>query len=288
LALHTWVNVMPGWMGDYPPGDPNQLYIRHPQWFWYDQHGKRQPLEWYSNLNPCWPEVRQYLVSVFQEIVQNYPVDGLHLDYIRFPRDKCPAGSDYPRDARTLALYRQETGKRPDQDKAAWIRWRTDQVTALVGDIHRMMKRVRPSARLTAACHPMLEQTRNLYHQDGLTWLRGNLVDLVFLMNYTPHTKLYQASQETWQKAAAGRPVAPGIAVSIPPDRPDQANLDQLALARQWGNGFALFSNNALFGPSNEDRRRLRAILPLLLTMQQEAKPRLAALDTGPPPRNPL
>jgi len=279
LALHAWVNVMPGWQGDHPPSDPHQLYNKHPEWFWYDQHGKRQPLRWYSSLNPCLPEVRHYLVRVFEEIVQRYPVDGLHLDYIRFPREECPSGSDYPRDRRTLALYRSATGKMPDQDVTAWTQWRTEQVTQLVRDIRRMTKRVRPGLKLTAACAPVLKRARTVYCQDGLSWLRSDLVDLVFLMNYTADTKLYRARQTTWQRAAGSRPVAPGIAINIPANRSDRANFDQLELARAWGQGFALFSNHALLGVSSQNRRRLAAILPLLKSMQKRRCKQLAASD---------
>jgi uncharacterized lipoprotein YddW (UPF0748 family) len=115
LALHAWVNVMPAWSGDGPPPIRNQLYHTRPHWFWYDATGKRQPIthrvgdrtrNWYVSLNPCLPEVRQYLVAVMREIVANYPVDGLHLDYIRFPNEAVVPGEqvpDYPRDRRTLA-----------------------------------------------------------------------------------------------------------------------------------------------------------------------------------------
>ena len=83
LALHAWVNVMPGWRGPRPPADRKQLYRARPEWFLKDQHGKRQPLDsdFYVSLNPCLPEVRDYLVKVFADIMRRYPVDGLHLDW---------------------------------------------------------------------------------------------------------------------------------------------------------------------------------------------------------------
>ncbi len=54
------------------------------------------------------------------EIVKRYPVDGLHLDYIRFPNEwnsSYPKGAkvpDYPRDGRTLSLFRKATGQTPE------------------------------------------------------------------------------------------------------------------------------------------------------------------------------
>jgi len=86
LSLHAWVNVMPGWFGKEAPRHTRQLYNARPEWFWYDASGRRQPLGWYCSLNPCYPEVRRYLTDVVEEIASRYPVDGLHLDYIRLDR----------------------------------------------------------------------------------------------------------------------------------------------------------------------------------------------------------
>ena len=38
-------------------------------------------------LSPNHPEVNNYLSLVFKEVIDNYNIDGLHLDYIRFQSD---------------------------------------------------------------------------------------------------------------------------------------------------------------------------------------------------------
>jgi len=271
LALHAWVNVMPGWRGPRPPADRKQLYHARPEWFLKDQHGKRQPLDsgFYVSLNPCLPEVRDYLVRVFSDILRRYPVDGLHLDYIRFPIEESPKGSDYPHDRRTLRLYRSATRKRPGDDAGAWTRWRTAQVTRLVRDIRQMMRRVRPRARLTAACGPHLEKWGGRFHQDGPTWLRGNLVDLVFVMNYTPDPGTFRKRQEAWFRAAPGKWIAAGLGVYL--HSSDQAAIEQLRLADRWGHGFGIFSSSSLFSDEPRSRRRLGAIRPMLRELDNKA-----------------
>lgn len=270
LALHAWVNVMPAWRGERPPNDSRQLYHAHPEWFWYDQHGRRQPLsDFYVSINPCLPEVRAYLVEVFREIVQNYSVDGLHLDYIRFPTDRCPKGSDYPHDARTLALYRQTTGRRPRDDAARWSNWRAEQVTQLVREIREMVGQVRPSAKLTATCGPNIDESRRYHFQDGPAWVRQGLLDRVFVMNYSADTRTFRLRQEAWQRAVGGRALAVGIGLYL--HDADRISIDQLALARQWGGGFGLFSANCLFDDGPRSARRLQAIGPELLRMRPAA-----------------
>ena len=281
LSLHAWVNVMPAWQGPGPPEDPKQLYNAHGDWFWYDQEGRREPIpsDFYVSLNPCLPKVRDYLVSVFEEIVSRYPVDGLHMDYIRFPVDKKPEDIDYPHDEKTLALYKRATGKGPTDDAEAWSQWRRDQVTRLVGDVRRMVKRVRPRALLSAACTWNLDRALNSYLQDGVGWLRGDLIDLVFLMNYTADVGAFKSQQEAWQREAGKRPVVPGLGIYKHDD--PQTSIDQLALTERWGYGFALFSDRVLF--NDESRSRLDALRPHLLEMRGRARATVRAGGRRPP-----
>jgi uncharacterized lipoprotein YddW (UPF0748 family) len=216
LTLHAWVNVMPGWRGIKAPSIPEQLYNQRPEWFWYDQKGRRQPLvdKFYVSLNPCLPEVRAYLVSVFREIVTNYDIDALHMDYVRFPNEPpvIPAGSglDYPRDARTLALYQEATGKAPDDDTAAWNQWRTQQVTRLVEDIRVMMGEIRPAAMLTASLGT--DRKASLAHfRDDAGWVNAGLIDIAFPMDYKPDVEKFVAGMRPWLPQRERVTVVPGL-----------------------------------------------------------------------------
>ncbi|MBI4579561.1 MAG: family 10 glycosylhydrolase [Planctomycetes bacterium] len=263
MALHAWMNVMPAWRGDRPPTNPRQLYNAHPEWFWYDPQGHRQPLgEFYLSLNPCLPDVRQYLAALSREIITRYPVDGLHLDYIRFPMDEVRKGVDYPYDRHTLALYREATGLRPQDNTAAWNRWRTEQVTGLVREIRAMHKQARPNLLLTAACGPDLVEFKQRYFQDGAAWLRVGLVDAVFVMNYNTSTAAFRKRQDAWRQAAGGRMVVAGIGEYMHKD--DQTTTEQLRLAKQWARGFALFSYQSLFTGEPAKQRRLAALGALI------------------------
>lgn len=280
LALHGWINVIPAWRGDTPPPDTRHIYYQQPDWFWYDQHGQRQPLGWYVSLNPCLPEVRKYLVEICREIVTNYPVDGLHLDYIRFPTDQDPKGRDYPYDSKTLALYKRATGKRPQDGAWSWNKWRTDQVTQLVREIRQMMRHKAPTVKLTAACTPDLDEARKYRFQDAPSWVREGLIDRAFVMNYSAKTQAFRQRQEAWRREAGGRLVAAGIGAYL--HATPQTTLDQLALAENWGDGFGLFSNNALLTSTPQAQQHLQAIRPTLLMMRDRA----LARNRKAPPRD--
>ncbi|NNE35947.1 MAG: family 10 glycosylhydrolase, partial [Rhodothermales bacterium] len=93
LELHAWVNVLPAWRETVaPPDSVGQLWTTNREWFMQNAGGEVMwPQDWwtywYAFLDPGVPEVKQHLHDVFLEIVDNYPVDGLHYDYVRYPSE---------------------------------------------------------------------------------------------------------------------------------------------------------------------------------------------------------
>lgn len=250
MQLHAWVNVMPGWRGKAPPTDPRQLYNARPDWFWRDAHGRREPLGWYNSLNPCYPEVRDYLVSVMHDIVRRYPVDGLHLDYIRFPNEwndaygRAATVPDYPRDPRTLALFRRATGRTPDQAPDLWNQWRTDQVTLLVKDIRAMVRRTKPGVWLTAAVGADPREAKHRHFQDAPRWMDQGLVDAVYPMNYDSNMQNYARQLALWTGHRARVPVVVGVMFD---KRNERTVAEQVDRARRTTVHFAAFAYNSLF-----------------------------------------
>lgn len=254
MRLVAWVNVVPAWWGPTPPTDPNQVYNKHPEWMWYDQKGKRQALseKFYVSLNPCLPEVRAHIVAVVNEIVSNYALDGLHLDYMRFPNEApaTPAGTDidYPRDAKTLALFAAATKRTPEQDPAGWDRWRTAQVTELVRQIRAKVRAVKPAIELSSAVGVKRESALT-HHQDAYTWLAQDLVDAVYPMNYTGDSKLFVTRCDGWNRAVPGERIVQGI--MFDKAKPDALRV-QVEAALELSQGFAIFAYSSLFPSPND------------------------------------
>ncbi|MHC4077861.1 MAG: glycoside hydrolase family 10 protein [Planctomycetota bacterium] len=297
LGLHAWVNVMPAWRGPGEPADPNQLYHKRPEWFWYDAQGTRQPLvhqvgdrrrAWYVSVNPCLPEVRAYLVEVFREIVQNYDVDGLHLDYIRFPCEPVVKGEripDYPRDKQTLALFKPETGLAPAENKEAWNRWRTAKVTRLVADIHDMMRQTRPDATLSAAVGTNRKRSLK-YHRDAKHWVEQRIVDTVFPMNYKPSLEAFAEGLTMWTPPGGDVTLVPGLWIDrkLSVEQGIAVARQQIQAAVEQTGSFCLFTYNSLFDSAADNRvssetrskrQRQRALrraelLPLIRGLSQD------------------
>ncbi|MBN1153766.1 family 10 glycosylhydrolase [candidate division KSB1 bacterium] len=77
LEIHAWFNVFEA--RDRIAGSPSH---EHPEWICRDQSGI--PMTSSISISPGLAEVRDYLVKVAMEIVRNYDIDGLHLDYVRW------------------------------------------------------------------------------------------------------------------------------------------------------------------------------------------------------------
>ncbi|MDP6539237.1 MAG: family 10 glycosylhydrolase [Planctomycetota bacterium] len=268
VALHAWVNVVPAWWGPDPPTDRAHVVHTHPEWLWFDAQGRRQAFSprFYVSLNPCLPEVREYLVAVLAELLEEYAVDGLHLDYIRFPNEP-PAqrpDQDFPRDVRTLALYREATGLAPDEDPGAWDGWRAEQVTELVRAIAGARDRVRPDAELSAAVGAEAEAALS-HHQDWRRWIAEGLLERVFPMNYTADPARFERRMEAWSAFADRVSVVMGLrAGSVAPE----VLIERMRWAERSMAGFGVFmyadfhdSQNTVIDVQTPERSRERAAL---------------------------
>lgn len=272
IALHAWINAVPGWRGDTAPPDtvPPQHWNARPGWFLHDAQLKRQPLQpnYYVALNPCLPQVREHIAAICSEIVEKYPVAGIHLDYIRFLESGIE--TDYPRDPESLKLFSEQTHQSdPDAAPEIWDRWRRDQITALVREIRQAVRRSDRDALLTAAVYrtPLIAHDR--VRQDWPRWLRLGLIDAVFPMQYDREIPRFEKRVRECMREARGYPVLMGIGTYLHDDPAVTLRQRQLAL-RLGCQGVSHFAYSSFWqagqaGASEGELRLLRRqqILPV-------------------------
>lgn len=256
LRIEAWINVMPGWKGPNEPPIRNQLWFARPDWFLRDAQGRRQPLgKFYVILNPARPDVRAYIASVAGEIAGKYAVDGIHLDYVRYAWETTPEARElFPRDADTLQIYRQETGRSPDQDPRAWDQWRAEQLTRLVAQIREAVQRRRPGATLTAATWASPSRGYAQYFQDAVGWLRAGLIDAAYPMAYTDDAAALARYIDEYRQLAPSKRVIPGLGI-YKHEQPAQLAA-QLAACGSWGGSYAVFSYASLHAVAGDRGRR--------------------------------
>ncbi|MCK5342748.1 MAG: family 10 glycosylhydrolase, partial [Candidatus Heimdallarchaeota archaeon] len=77
LELHAWFNVF-----SVSSTHSGTIADEHPEWICRDENGN--PMTAYRAASPGLAAVRDYTIDVAMEIVRNYDIDGLHLDYVRW------------------------------------------------------------------------------------------------------------------------------------------------------------------------------------------------------------
>src|SRR6185312_17199756 len=96
---------------------------------------------------PGVPAVRAYTTQLFLDVARNYDVDGLHMDFVRYP------GQTWGYNPTAVALYKAQTGAKttPSPSDPAWSAWRRAQVTAFVRGLHDQLKQEKPNVKLSGA-----------------------------------------------------------------------------------------------------------------------------------------
>lgn len=206
-------------------------------------------------LDPAAPGVAERLVATFAELAARYPeLDGLHLDYIRYP-DVLPfspgsrfgVGLQLGYGAASRARFEAETGLRvPDAQGRghadAWDDWRRRQVTDLVGRIGEAARAERPGLLLSAAVTAYPARAYLSLFQNWRGWLEADLLDFAVVMLYSRDDALFRQEAHAYTGGIGGDAVWLGLGSWLFADAPGRA-LGQIEVARSAGPaGLALFS----------------------------------------------
>lgn len=251
LRIHAWLNVMPLWKGPTPPRASTHPWTLHPEWRLRDERGHPQPLgESYVIANPALESVQDHIVAVCRDLTDRYQLDGLHLDYVRFIPPTGDQAGRYPRDTRTMSLFRRSTGRvsvQLHEDDAAFRSWMRDRITHLVGRIRTEAIDPHPGMTLTAAVWRRPDIARETYLQDAVAWLDAGTIDAAMPMIYTDDDGRFEQDLHAWRQAAPGARIMPGIGVYK--HRPSQTPTQIAAVA--GSDGFALFGYASIFESVN-------------------------------------
>jgi uncharacterized lipoprotein YddW (UPF0748 family) len=211
-------------------------------------------------LDPGSPGVAERLTETFTELVTRYPeLDGLHLDYIRYPGvlpfapgSRFGVGLDMGHGEPTRARFRQETGLAPPSpprrlaNANRWDDWRRDKVTELVRWIGEATRSARPELLLSAAVWSHADRAYLSVGQDWRSWLDDGLLDFAVPMTYTLDETIFRHQSEDFARASRGDRTWIGTGVWLFAKRPAEA-VAQLRTARKAGAvGDVLFSWDAI------------------------------------------
>lgn len=275
LEVHAWVNVNTLWNLATPPSSPDHVFNQHgPDAAGEDRwlNKKADGTELQGNnayIDPGHPDAAEYIVEAIQSIVREYDVDGINLDYVRYPDfNSSSAYSDWGYNDVSVARFQEATGRDdvPKPSDQEWSDWRRDQVTNLVRKIYLGIWEVDPEARLsmdaiTYGFGPQSvggwENTRTYAQvlQDWKGWQDEGIMDTVVAMNYKrqwldDQAQMYAEWNEVLADWQGDRQSVSGPALYLNEVDDSLAQLNALLEPTEAGNTVAGWSGYSYANPS--------------------------------------
>lgn len=207
LEIHAWINVFnitPDMKGS-PPSASNHLMNIHPNWIVKNRTDGTDKY-W---LDPGLPEVRNYLINLIAELVEKYNLDGIALDYLRYPSSNFNDDFSY-----TIYGY----GKNRND-------WRRDNINTFLDSLYNKLKGI--NRLLKIGCAPLgVYQSNKGKHlsarddvfQDALYFLKNKIVDYIapqiyWSINFEPS---FKDLTKFWTSNSFGRNVVINIGAYKP------------------------------------------------------------------------
>ena len=300
LRVHAWINVDLVASGTTLPRSRDHIGSRHPEWLMVprdlaatelgtDVHSPAylgQLMRWTRAagnrveglyLSPIPPGAQAYTASVVHELVARYAVDGVHLDYARYPDDTFDYSASALAEFRANRLAATSVADRQRLDQRAasdpfiwpktfpqgWVAFRRDRLTTLVGRVALDARATRPGIVVSAAVSPSAEEARVNRLQDWAFWASTGTLDVVCPMAYATDLASFSA-QVTGARASAGRvPVWTGVGAYLLPVADASAHVR--AARRAGAVGILVFSYDSLMTNDAGNSSYLTALRPALL-----------------------
>ena len=256
MELHAWiwtfaaVNKRHNKILNLPSHYLGPVLSQHPEWAMTDQQGSR--FHYNSGkvfLDPANSEVRDYLQALIAEIAEDYDVDGIHLDYIRYPFQSPTGHLTYGYGIASREKFHQATGYDPvrlNPDHPLWSRWiqfRAKQVDTFVQEVSQQLQNTSPELTLSAAVFPLPNRDRlSKIQQEWETWVTKEWIDMLVPMTYSKSAQqLYAVTNPLLKEFTQGKALLlPGIRLL---NMSEVAAFDQMQLLRGLSTeGYSLFA----------------------------------------------
>lgn len=195
IEVHPWIHTF--FVGSDQTGGVGPILSVHPEWAAIQRKdvGKAglhpsiaEP--GYYFLDAAIPEARAYVQSLLTELMTDYDIDGVHLDYIRYPVSLPweTAGysySDHSRDAFAAQHGVDPYTLTPDSPEwQTWIDWRIGNVTSFVGEVRELQERIAPEIALSAAVFADPVDGLDKKFQNWGDWVDRGYVDVLTGMSF--------------------------------------------------------------------------------------------------------
>ncbi len=222
LELHAWVNVFRCFTGTETEAleSPKHIFNKHPEWI-IEARVEGKKTYW---LDPGLPEAREYLANLFTELAVKYDIDGIHLDFIRYPNGIIEDDFSYN-------LY----GEGASRDE-----WRRKNITKFMELLSRKIRSVKPLVKIGVTPIGIYKNIGGAFgtqgfsavYQDAREWLRLGYADYAVPQIYwdIAENPKFKNLARDWNANSSGKNIVLGIAAYKPEVKNEIE--EQIAFAR--------------------------------------------------------
>lgn len=281
IRVHAWIDIGLVSSAATLPASRAHVVYRHPEWLMVPRELARDMalLDAKSQLyldkltrwtraqsgeveglylSPIPEDAADATVAVVADVAARYAVDGVHLDYVRYPNDEFDYSLASLQAFRAAVLpdldpaargrMERETGAElsawPETYPDRWREFRRNRLTSLVARIRESVKARRPDVIVSAAVLPDADAAASRRLQDWASWVRQGLLDVVCPMAYAVDRATFTAQMTQATQMAGLRPVWAGIGAYR---LSSSDTVENIRIARSLGaSGIVLFSYDAL------------------------------------------
>lgn len=250
IAIEAWINPYRISSGN----SISSLSKSNPARKWYSSlNTKRNVLSYEGSLyyNPSSESVRNLIIQGVQEIVQNYSIDGIHMDdyfYPAFTEDTVSTAFDAPEYQRFLNKTSNDKSSSnlstiSDSEKNTTLSladWRRDNVNQLVTGIYKAIKDINTNVTFGISPAGNLDNLRSSleYYVDIDTWInKTGYVDYLtpqIYWGFTNEIAPFDKITEDWVELMKESPVKLYIGLQLyrmGSTEPDQSDIKELQKA---------------------------------------------------------
>lgn len=219
IEVHAW--IVPYRSSFSWPPSGNNILAGHPEWVMVPQAAINSGPSTVGGvyvLDPGSPDVQEYLVDIVRELMNNYPIDGVNLDYIRYTQTDAgyPSSSSYSNSG--LKRFQEITGYvgTPSPSESSWSDFRRRTITEFVrrcrAEVASAWNNPRQPLSLSADLiafgnAPATFSGSSAYalFQDWQYWMEQGYLDAGIPMNYKrEHCSTEASWYRNWVNASLG------------------------------------------------------------------------------------
>jgi uncharacterized lipoprotein YddW (UPF0748 family) len=205
IEVHAWMVADRIWKGSLSSAPTGHILKVHPEYMMYDNAGATSNSEG-MYIDPGIPAVQEFQHKVWMDVVQRYNIDGIVLDYIRYP------GNTWSFNTISIARFNRLNNRTgiPDYTDAQFSQFRRDNITSMVKKLYANTIALKPNVEVSICAIPWGYTTTDFYEssaynavfQDWKLFMEGHFLDYLSPMIYDPDATPSRAARyRNWNQS---------------------------------------------------------------------------------------